>query len=328
MNVEFSYSVAIRTLGKAGEKYQQELNSIIRQTIPPKRIFVYIAEGYELPSETIGIEEYIYVKKGMLAQRAQSYEEIDTEYVLFLDDDVFLPDDAVEKMFKGLFEMDGDCIAADTFPMRDASWKTKIYSLIVNWVSPRPNDQWAFKIRRNMAFSYNNSPKRDVYLSQSAAGPASLWKIKKFKSMHLEDELWLEQWGFAYLEDYLLYNKLYANGGKLLVHYKSGIIHLDAKSDRQNYDKSGTKFLLRAKVRFILWWRTSYNRSDNDLLESCCSVVLFSARLIWELGLHLIYSVFKCTTSPIISFIQGTLSGYKYVLSDEYKQIPNYILRE
>ena len=35
----YKYCVAIRTLGLAGEKFQQELNSLINQTIPPYKIF-------------------------------------------------------------------------------------------------------------------------------------------------------------------------------------------------------------------------------------------------------------------------------------------------
>ena len=61
---------------------------------------MYIAEGYPLPKETIGCEKYIYVKKGMLAQRALNYEQVTTEYLLMLDDDLKLPDDAAETMLK------------------------------------------------------------------------------------------------------------------------------------------------------------------------------------------------------------------------------------
>ena len=96
------YSVAIRTLGTAGEKYQKLLDSIKEQTIRPKHIFVHIAEGYELPKETIGIEEYIRTPKGMITQRSQPFDEIDTEYVLFCDDDLYLPPDYMEKMFEAL----------------------------------------------------------------------------------------------------------------------------------------------------------------------------------------------------------------------------------
>ena len=50
------YTAVIRTLGKAGEKYQTLLDSLVSQTIPPKAIIVYIAEGYPVPAETVGIE--------------------------------------------------------------------------------------------------------------------------------------------------------------------------------------------------------------------------------------------------------------------------------
>lgn len=60
------YTAVIRTLGKAGEKYRCLLDSLVNQTIKPSRILVYIAEGYAIPKETIGWEEYIYVKREWL----------------------------------------------------------------------------------------------------------------------------------------------------------------------------------------------------------------------------------------------------------------------
>lgn len=93
------YTAVIRTLGTAGDKYQILLDSLNKQTIQPSKILVYIAEGYAIPKETIGKEQYIYVKKGMVAQRALPYYEVNTEFILFLDDDLFLPDNFVEKMF-------------------------------------------------------------------------------------------------------------------------------------------------------------------------------------------------------------------------------------
>lgn len=57
------YTAVIRTLGTAGDKYQILLDSLNKQTIQPSKILVYIAEGYAIPKETIGKEQYIYVKK-------------------------------------------------------------------------------------------------------------------------------------------------------------------------------------------------------------------------------------------------------------------------
>ena len=42
---EHRYNVAIRTVGKAGDKYVKEIESLKAQTVAPDRIVVYIAEG-------------------------------------------------------------------------------------------------------------------------------------------------------------------------------------------------------------------------------------------------------------------------------------------
>lgn len=83
------YSVAIRTLGKAGSMFQALIQSLKAQSVPPRKIIVYIAEGYELPGR-VADEEYIYCHKGMAHQRSLDYSEIDSEYILLCDDDIFL----------------------------------------------------------------------------------------------------------------------------------------------------------------------------------------------------------------------------------------------
>ena len=66
-----SYSVAIRTLGTAGEVFREELLSLGRQTVPPERVMIYIAEGFPRPDFQVGNEEYRWVRKGMMAQQRQ-----------------------------------------------------------------------------------------------------------------------------------------------------------------------------------------------------------------------------------------------------------------
>ena len=87
-----SYSVAIRTLGKAGQMFERMIKSLKAQTVPPEGIFVYIAEGYELP-ERVADERYIYCAKGMVHQRALTFNEITTEYILLCDDDIEFKED-------------------------------------------------------------------------------------------------------------------------------------------------------------------------------------------------------------------------------------------
>ena len=124
------YTVVIRTLGKAGDKYQKELNSLCAQSIPPEDIIVYIAEGYPLPKETCGKERYIHVPKGMVAQRALPYHEVKTEWILFLDDDVYIPPTGVESLFNALKENNAQVVSPDTFNNSSRSLKNELMMTI------------------------------------------------------------------------------------------------------------------------------------------------------------------------------------------------------
>ena len=53
-----SYSIAIRTLGTAGEKFRRELESIRIQTVQPEKVVVYIAEGHSRPEFTVGADVF------------------------------------------------------------------------------------------------------------------------------------------------------------------------------------------------------------------------------------------------------------------------------
>lgn len=222
------YTVVIRTLGTAGEKYQTLLNSLAAQTIRPTAILVYIAEGYPIPKETIGVEQYIYVKKGMVAQRALPYDEVTTEYMLLLDDDLYLPEDTVEQMFRLLKDHNADVISPDIFPNAKRPLLGKVMMALSGRMLARYNDkEWGYKVMRNSGYSYNANPKKDVYWSQTNAGAACLCKKQDFLSIHFENELWLDEQPYALGEDQVMYYKMFLNGLKILTWYNHGMIHLD-----------------------------------------------------------------------------------------------------
>lgn len=321
---DFRYSVAIRTLGQAGEKYQQELDSLNNQTIKPEKIVVYLAERYDKPKETIGWEEIVYVKKGMVAQRALQYTEIETPYILLLDDDVFIPRDGVEKLAKGLLENEGDCIAADTFPNHKMSLKSKVMSFVTGWAYPHFGGDYAIKIHHTGHFSYLNNPKKDVYLADNVAGPCSLWKKKSLLRIHYEDELWLDDLGFAYGDEMLFFYKLRVNGGKLFLHYSTGIEHLDAKSTRISYNADKERLRKRARAWFLLWWRTDFSREDYNILNRTFSLSIYIIRLLWTLLVHIGYSFMTLSIKPILYLFLGNIDGLRYVHSSDYMNIQNF----
>lgn len=318
-----SYSVAIRTLGTSGDKLFRELSSLSSQTIIPDKVLIYIAEGYERPSFQIGNEEYLWVKKGMVAQRALPYTEIDSEYILLLDDDVeFLPD-SVEKLLKVAVKEGADVVGADTFRNQDMSLTSKVFAILTNWVYPHFDKNWAFKMHSHGGFSYLNRPEKDYYPSESCAGPASLWRKDTLLKLHLEDELFLDELGFAFDDDTLEFYKVHKNNYKLFIHYNSGIEHLDAKSSSGGYQKNINKYYTRSKASFILWWRMFYESSNCKLMTSAA----YLTKAIWLFLINLLASVRFANLSIIILYLKGIRDGWKYVHSDRYRAIPSFVIK-
>lgn len=313
-----SYSVAIRTLGTSGEKYVRELVSITKQTILPDRVVVYIAEGYERPSFQIGKEEYVWVKKGMVSQRSLPYKEIESDYILLLDDDVELQPDSVSKLLDVAEKEGADVVGADTFRNQDMSLKSKAFAMMTNWIYPHFYEQWAFKVNGHCGFSFLNNPTKDYYLSQSCAGPASLWRKEILLKLHLEDELFLDKLGFAFGDDLLEFHKVFVNGYKLIVHYNCGIEHLDGKSSSAGYHKNEQKFYIRSKAGFILWWRTCYQIRPHRVYVS----LIYTIKIFWLFFVNCISIIaFRNIRIPYL-YLKGICDAWVFVHSEEYKQVP------
>ena len=279
-----NYSVVIRTLGKAGEAYQKTLNSLAQQTIQPKAIVVYIAEGYPLPKETIGSEQYVYVKKGMVAQRALRYDEVTTEYILFLDDDVYLPPTAVETLYKELVEHNGDVISPCVFYNHKASVKSKIIrSLTAKEVCRLFGNRWAYKVHRTTGFSYLNNPAKPVYESQTNAGPCFFCKKGDFLKINYEDEMWLDKTPYALPDDQVMFYKMHLCGLRVLTSFDSGIVHLDAGSATANSeDRLANLIYSEYRNKLIFWYKFIY-RYEKSAVKKMWAV----ACLLYSYGVQM-----------------------------------------
>ena len=320
-SISQDYCVAIRTLGTAGEKYQTLLDSLKAQTIRPKHIFVYIAEGYDLPKETIGIEEYIHTPKGMITQRSLPFEEIDTDYILFCDDDLYLPPNFVERMFKGLMMNDGDCIAVNPF-VKNESLLKKIALFLHSFITSRKDDGWAVKIKRNASYSYNNNPQDDYLLTESAPGASCLCKRSVYQSIHFDDERWLENMSYASGEDQLFYYKMHIMGYRVLMYFNSGVIHLDAQAGHRQTNVK--KMYLQKMNMFIMWHRTFFNIRSKNFIEKCRCIAAFSWRCVFGVLTLPLEVIHYKQPRFFIDYFRGLYAGYKFVHSEEYLQIPSF----
>lgn len=317
------YTVVIRSLGKAGEKYQTELDSLMRQSIKPTAIIVYLAEGYDIPKETVGFERYIYVKKGMVAQRALPYSEVNTEYVLFLDDDVFIPENGVELLYKEMTDRKADVISPCLFPSHLAKTRDKIrLSLFGKEFCRFWGHKWAFKMLRTTGISYCNNPGNGVYESQANGGPCFFCKKDVFVNIHFEDELWLDDVPYAFPEDHVMFFKMYRCGYKVLTTYDSGIIHLDAGTTLgvANPERITRLIYSEYRNRIILWHRFIYSceKSVFGKIWSCFCLAYY----MFIQFCKIISKMVTGNKQDANALRSGIKDGFKYISSENYLKLP------
>ena len=313
----FHYSAVIRTLGNGGEKYQALLNSLANQTVLPQKIVVYIAEGYPIPKETMGAEQYVYVKKGMVAQRALDYKEVESEYILFLDDDVYLPPNATELLFSSLAEKGADVISPDVFDNASRSFSQGLLMLISGRMRARKDDKhWGYKVMRNSGYSYNRNPSQDIYYSQTNAGPCFFCSKEIFLNAKFEDELWLDKMDYPLGEDQVMYDQMSLNGYEILTLFNSAIIHLDAGSSRVNSEKENKIIYSDFRFKTIFWHRFIY-KTEERLLLKLCDVVSITYTLLFTLFVSLLKLNFKTLKVKY----RAIKDSFHFINSDEYKTL-------
>lgn len=316
------YSVVIRTLGKAGVVYQQTLDSIFSQTILPESVIVYIAEGYQIPFPIRNREEYVDVPKGMVAQRALSYEEVRSEFCLFLDDDVYLPPDAVEKMYCELVQNNAQVISPCTFENHKHGALTKIKSsLLGKEVCRLWGKKWAFKVLKTAGFSYNNNPTAPVYESQSNAGPCFFCRKDDFLKIAFQEELWLDAAPYALPEDQVMFYKMYKKGLKVLTTFDTGIVHLDANSALIPSPERMQKLIYSEYRNKLIFWHRFLYLPEKSFLNRFLALVSIS----YSFGLQAIkysasYALGRKERAQ--AFFAGVRDAVNFLKSDEYKNIP------
>ncbi len=312
------YSVAIRTLGKSGDLFKKLIISLKSQTVTPEEIFVYIAEGYELP-ERVADEKYIYCKKGMVHQRALPFDDISTDYILFCDDDIEFMEDSVMKLFEALDEHKADCVSPNLFPNHLMSPKDKIVHAVLYGELPSLlRNNFAFRIRYSGYYTYSSRPK-EVMLSQSCAGPCILINRSVFLQLRFWEETWMDSFKYPLGEDQMLAYKLYRTGHDLLIHFNSGVTHHDAKSSHMK-DPMTADFNEKC-LHYIIWYRSIYQPSRR--FERIRAILCFYSR--WAFQLLLAISGFMNGHSfRFLNCISSLKESRRFIKTEEFAAIPKW----
>ena len=313
-----SYSVAIRTLGKSGDMFVRMIQSLKEQTVPAAQILVYIANGYAVPPQ-IADERYITCPKGMATQRALPFTEATGEYLLLCDDDILFEPDSVRKLFDALLERQADCISPNVFPNHEMPLKAKLINIAFYGTYPSVSKKWAFRIRRSSYYSYCNRPV-DVMPAQSCAGPCILMKKSVNDALHYQDEVWLDQVPYTSGQDQVFAYKLYRYGYKMLIHYTSGVEHLDAQTGHvKNPELADYNKRL---LRYVIWYRTIYE-PDKGFFK-VLDTIAFYGYWFWLLMLAVLSFCIGRNKYKVRNSVRSLKEARSFVHSEAFNKIPKW----
>lgn len=258
------YTVAIRTLGTAGSIFLDQLHSLHRLVPAPESINVYIPYGYPEPEVPYADVKFFRCDKGMVAQRALSFKEIDTEWILFLDDDIVVPVDGVARLFKVAREMSADCVSVDHEVA--GGIVTALKNIIVSGWWPHRDACTAFKVGKNGEYTYS----RHVIRSGMATECVCFQNFLVRKSAHLairyEEERWMDGFGYAMHDELTYAKKLISNGFRLVSLFADDFRHLNAKCAHTRRISAHAEAKKMA-YRFAAWHRNVFNTRERGLLS-------------------------------------------------------------
>ena len=307
------YTIAIRTLGTAGEKYAALLRSIEKQSVKPKKVYVVLPEGCSPPEEKLGYEVIIYTGRGMISQRINVLPYINTEYTLFCDDDVELAPDFAERLMRPLDEGKADAAAGPLYSFLPQGRAALAAALIGSAMPTVFNKDKYITILKNGRWSYNRHLKAgSLYESDSIAWTCFMIKTGVMRDLKLEEEQWLEYKGYAGLDDQTMFYKLKRMGYKTVVVPEAKYSHLDAKTTRSVQREADIEESI-ARNRIIFWYRFIYKYERNKPL---CILALAHRMLL----------------SRMFGYIRSSSAKEKYIVYEAacmgYKRGMEYIKRE
>ena len=296
------YSVIIRTMGKAGDKYQRLLNSIELLKPKPEEVIVVLPDGYPKPKEQLGWETFYHCPKGMVTQRLFGINKCKSQYALICDDDVDFSSDFIQKLHQPLKEGKAELSAGPLLSYLPKKGLGSIFYAITGAAIPRFSSRGKYiSILPTTGYSYYRSidTTKKYYLNaESLPWTCFYGNVSTLKKIKLEDEWWLQLNGYAALDDQTMFYKAYLMGIKTVVVSDAVYEHLDAKTSRRI--PKDISYAMEFN-RYVFWHRFIYNL-DNGLLKKATDLFCFRYYLIWKS----IYNLYR--------LINGTLDKEAYQL--------------
>lgn len=322
------YSVIIRTIGKAGEKYQNLLNSIAALEPQPKEVIVVLPAGYKKPAEQLGYETFYFSAKGMVAQRMYGVMQCKTPYALICDDDVSFGPDFVQKLHEPIEKGFAGLSSGPLYSFLPQTGIRAFINASTGAAAPTllHKDRYV-SVLRTAGYSYNRHlrpEKKRFYESQSLAWTCFYADISALCSVRLEDEIWLDVNGYAAYDDQTMFYKAWLNGVRTVVVADALYVHQDAKTSTKNNKPTVTRCLIINRI--IFWHRFIYKMEKNSLARfwaRLCFAYRMGWLRIWAL-IDFLRGRYSKSDLQIVS--QACNDGWEYIESEEYASLPQVIM--
>lgn len=321
-----NYSVIIRTTGKAGEKYAALLHSIEELQPKPKDVIVVLPEGYELPPERLGWEHFYFCKKGMVVQRLYGIQICQTPYALIVDDDIAFSSDFVQQLYQPVRTGEYGLSAGpllDFFPPKGI--QTFFWALGAAAIPACSKKARYTTMLPTTGYIYNRNidlTQTTIYDAQSAAWTCFFADIKKLRSIHMEDELWLDRLGYSAHDDTAMFYKAWLRGIKTAIVSTAAYRHLDGKTSTRGRPVEVKRAM--GYTRAVLWYRF-FNQQARGL-KRVWMWTCFIYRTVFQVGCDFLrFCAGKRHFAEVKAYVEGTRIGLSWVKTDEYQAIPDLI---
>lgn len=319
------YSVIIRTIGQAGEKYQNLLNSIAALIPQPREVIVVLPEGYEEPSEQLGWETFYYSPKGMVAQRMYGIQQCKTPYALILDDDIAFGPDFVQKLHEPIELGLANLSSGPLYSFLPEKGIRALVNTVTGAASPTlfHKDRYV-SVLRTAGYSYNRHlepDKKRFYESQSLAGTCFYANISSLKSVGFEEETWIDANGYSAYEDQTMFYKAWLRGVRTIVVSDAYYVHQDAKTSTKNNKPTVTRCLIINRI--IFWHRFIYNM-EKSLISKLWARIAFTYRMTWlKLWAFIDLARGRYSKDDVRLVFKSCRDGWDYIKSTGYLSLPD-----
>ena len=324
--MHINYSVIIRTMGKANEKYQKLLDSINKLEPKPQEVIIVLPEGYDLPKQRLnsGINErFIFCEKGMVNQRMVGINNCTTEYMLVCDDDISFNYDFVQKLVQPLNQNICDFSIGPLLSfLPPKGIKSIINNITSGAVETIFNRNMYVKVLRSSGWSYNrniNTKESRYYYTQSAAWTCFFAKTSSMHNIHFDEEKWLDMNGYASRDDMTMFYKAWLMGYKTVMVSDAIYEHLDAKTSTQGIKE---KVIYSSSFNQLIFWYRFIYQVDTKFIMKCIDIISF---LYYKslTNVYMYLSILAKSKDKRVMTIRkkGFRDALKYIKSDEFKQL-------